>query len=160
ADSPEDKLRDANEARAAANGTVGQRTTIEQRAKEKLDEAMARRDELEAPPFGEPPALPELADQGAHEAEQRVFVRTRELEQLEAELDTLEERNATASRALDLVKEARKRATSIGSAYGDLLVADVPANQVLALRDDQISDAVDAIETVLRQARTQLAKLD
>src|SRR6185295_12294305 len=51
-DSPEDRLRDANEARADASGALGHATTSEQRAREKLDDANRHRDELDptAPP--------------------------------------------------------------------------------------------------------------
>jgi hypothetical protein len=160
ADSPDDRLRDANDARAAANGVLGQRTTTEQRAKEKLDEAARRCDELAA---REQPALPDdadLADRDAHEAEQRAFVKTRDVEELEDELDADSQRIAASSRALELVKEARKRAVSISGAYGDLLVGDVTLDHALELRDDQISDAVDQIEAVLKQSRTRLGRLD
>jgi hypothetical protein len=160
ADSPEDRLRDANDARAAANGVLGQRSTTEQRAKEKLDEAARRCDELAA---REQPALPDdadLADRDAHEAEQRAFVKTRDVEALEDELDSDSQRIAASSRALELVKEARKRAMSISSAYGDLLVGDVTLDHAFELRDDQISDAVDQIEAVLKQSRTRLGRLD
>jgi hypothetical protein len=159
-DSPEDRLRDANEARASANGVLGQRTTAEARAKEKLEEATRHRDELDAPALSALPEHAEVADRDAHEAEQRAFVKTREAQQLEDELDAASSQITTASRALELVKEARKRATSISAAYGDVLAAEVPADHTLELRDDQISDAVDGIETVLRQARSQLGKLD
>ena len=159
-DSPEDRLRAANDVRAAANGVLGQRTTAEQRAKEKLEEARRLVEELEATPPELLPDSADAADGAAHDAEQRAHLDTRTAEQLEDELATVSDDIAAASRALDLVKEARKRATSIGSAYADLLAADLPADHVLELRDDQISGAVDAIETVLKQARTQLARLD
>ena len=103
---------------------------------------------------------PDAADRDGHDAEQRAFVHTRDVESLEDELDSASRQIAASSRALELVKEARKRATSISSAYGDLLAAEVPADKTLSLRDDEISPAVDAIETVLKQARGQLGKLD
>ncbi len=159
-DSPEDRLRAANDARATANGVLGERTTTEHRAKEKLEEVVRRVDELEAPPLPGLPTSADAADGDAHDAEQRAHVDARRANELDDELATVSNDIATASRALELVKEARKRAQSIGSAYGDLLAAELPADHVLELRDDQISGAVDAIEAVLKQARTQLARLD
>ena len=72
---------------------------------------------------------------------------------LDDELDGANQQIAASSRALERVNEARKRAISISSGYGDLIAATAPASEPLELRDDEISERIDELETVLKQAR-------
>src|SRR5262249_27211994 len=60
--SPEDRLRDANEARADASGALGHATTFEQRAREKLDDANRHRDQLDPSALPARRALPDDPD--------------------------------------------------------------------------------------------------
>ena len=158
-ESPEDQLRDANDARATANGVLGHKTTFEQRAKEQLDAANRAVAELDASPLASLPESADAADRLAHDAEQRAHTLTREADRLDDELERQTRQIAQLTRTRDLIEEARKRAGSIGAAYGDLFATgDAVAD--LAIRDDEISARIDDIETVLRQARTQLNRLD
>jgi len=163
ADSPDDRLRDANEARADASGALGHATISEQRAREKLDDANRHRDELDAPELPAHRALPasaELADRDAHDIEQRAHALARDADAIEDDLDGVIHQLTAASRSLERVDQARKRAGSLGSAYGDLLVAATPDDHTLDVRDEDISAEIDDIESVLKQARTQLVRLD
>jgi hypothetical protein len=163
AGSPDDRLRDANEARADASGALGHATISEQRAKEKLDDANRHCHELAAPALPERRELPdsaELADRDAHDIEQRAHALARDADDLEDELDGVTRQLAAASRSFERVDQARKRAGSLGSAYGDLLVATTSEDHTLDVRDDDIGTEIDDIEAVLKQARTQLVRLD
>jgi hypothetical protein len=163
ADSPDDRLRDANEARADASGALGHATISEQRAKEKLDDANRLRHELDAPVLPAHRELPDsadLADRNALDIEQRAHALTRDAGALADELDGVTHRLADASRSLERIEQARKRAGSLGSAYGDLLDAATPADHTLDVRDEDISAEIDDIEAVLKQGRSQLVRLD
>ncbi|HSS01045.1 MAG TPA: hypothetical protein VLM79_28505 [Kofleriaceae bacterium] len=162
ADSPDDRLRDANEARADASGALGHATTSEQRAKEKLDDASRHRHQLDPaapPPRAELPENPELADAGAHDTEQRAHALARDADAIEEDLDATSAQLAAATRSLELVQQAHKRAGSLGSAYGDLLTAS-PGDLTLDVRDEDIGTEIDDIEAVLKQGRAQLVRLD
>jgi hypothetical protein len=165
ADSPEDRLRDANEARADASGALGHATTSEQRARERLDDAVRHCRELDAP-GPEALALPdsaELAERDAHDTEQRAHELTRDADALEDELDGpggVSRQLAASIHARELAHQARKRADSLGSAYGELLGTASPGDLTLDVRDDEIGTEIDDIEAVLKQARGQLVRLD
>src|SRR6185436_17944476 len=117
ADSPDDRLRDANEARADASGALGNATISEQRAKEKLDDANRHRNELDAPAQparGELPDSAELADRDAHDTEQRAHVLARDADAIDDDLDSATRQLAAATRSLERIDQARKRAGSLG----------------------------------------------
>src|SRR5262249_22684185 len=92
--------------------------------------------------------------------EQRAHGLARDADAIEDEHDGASRQLLAATRSLERIQQAHKRAGSLGSAYGELLAAATPADHTLDLADDDIRAEIDDLDAVLKQARAQLVRLD